>query len=253
MMLSIKSSCGLVYQEVESIFFDKDGTLIDSHFYWGSVIKARVSSAIERFGLRPSSFERLCSILGFDIKSGKLSSHGPIALVDRKTVIETFTNALNNEGADITSSDIEDLFDDVSEKIEANISNIIKPIESALIFLRSLLELKLPISIITSDSLKNTKLFMEIFGFSSENILLVCRDNCPHPKKTGLPAIEASSALNTNISKSLIIGDAPMDFYMAKNSGSQHLLVSTGQIKYNQLKNLSPYVVESLSSLEITN
>ena len=48
-----------------------------------------------------------------------------------------------------------------------------------------------------------------------------------------------------------MIGDAPMDYISAKNAGIKNtILVSTGQISSDKLKDTSPYVIESLKDLE---
>ena len=51
-----------------------------------------------------------------------------------------------------------------------------------------------------------------------------------------------------------MIGDTPMDYLSAINSGiKKTILVSTGQISKEELKKTSPYAVSSLQEIEIVN
>ena len=50
-----------------------------------------------------------------------------------------------------------------------------------------------------------------------------------------------------------MIGDAPMDYISAKNAGIEKtILVATGQINENKLKETSQYTVKSLADI-VTN
>ena len=44
----------LVLEKPEAVFFDKDGTLIDIHHYWGSMIKIRADLICERLNSMPN-------------------------------------------------------------------------------------------------------------------------------------------------------------------------------------------------------
>ena len=47
----------------ETILFDKDGTFIDLHYFWGKMTEMRASSVINAFNLSEDFFEKLCSFL----------------------------------------------------------------------------------------------------------------------------------------------------------------------------------------------
>ena len=48
-----------------------------------------------------------------------------------------------------------------------------------------------------------------------------------------------------------MIGDAPMDYISASNAGiDKTILVATGQVDVEKLKEFSPYVLKSLKDLE---
>ena len=45
---------------IETIFFDKDGTFVDLHFFWGKMTELRAKEIVERFKLDNEFIEKLC-------------------------------------------------------------------------------------------------------------------------------------------------------------------------------------------------
>jgi len=249
-MITFQASDEIIYQDINAVFFDKDGTLIDSHFYWGSIIKARSALIVDKLRLDPSKYSDICYSMGFCVQREKLIEEGPVALESRSVVIDKVNRFLNNMGFSVVDTEIEQIFDLVSTEMQDNYE-IVKPIEDAVSVLKILKSMDVNVAIITSDSELNTCKFIDKIGLSSSDIMLICRDNYEHSKKSGLPAIYAAEKMSINIDSCLVIGDAPMDYHMAVNSGAMHLLVSTGQLSYDTLRQNTNNVVASLSNVRV--
>jgi phosphoglycolate phosphatase len=237
---------------ISAVLFDKDGTLIDSHSYWGTIIVKRATLIANQFRLSDDTIVGLCDSMGFCNKSMRLLEKGPVALESRSVVIEKVVNFLGVTGTNVTIREINDLFDIAASQLDVEALPIIKPISNALSVMKGLFDIGLKIAIITSDTESNTRKFMQQVGFHELEILVIGRDNFPHAKKTGLPAAYAASALGVDISECLVIGDAPMDYQMALNSGALHLLVSSGQLSYDTLCRSTKYVVKDLCEINFT-
>ena len=72
--------------KIDTVLFDKDGTLMDSNVYWGEIIKRRAKKIIDTYEVSLSEKE-LCLKMGYDTKEEKLLEEGPIAIVSRNRVI----------------------------------------------------------------------------------------------------------------------------------------------------------------------
>ncbi|MBQ7287136.1 MAG: hypothetical protein IJW73_05180, partial [Candidatus Gastranaerophilales bacterium] len=70
-------------ENIETVLFDKDGTLIDLHFFWGKMTELRCKEIINRFHLKKELFEQLCLFLGYDINLEKMLCNGITALYSR--------------------------------------------------------------------------------------------------------------------------------------------------------------------------
>jgi len=237
---------------ISAVLFDKDGTLIDSHTYWGAIILKRAMLIAHQYKLSNETMVGICDSMGFCNKSMRLLEKGPVALESRSVVVEKVVNYLRSTGTSVTINDINELFDMAASQLDTEALPIIKPIPSALSVMANLFDIGVKIAIVTSDTESNTRKFIQQVGFDELEILVVGRDNFPHAKKTGLPAEFAAIALGVDISKCLVIGDAPMDYQMAANSGSLHLLVSSGQLSYDTLRRSTKYVVKDLCEIDFT-
>lgn len=254
-MVSIYNN-NCIFEDIDTVFFDKDGTFIDSHMYWGQIIKRRSKCLLDYYSLNEDLFDSICLSMGFDTISKKLIPEGPIALFPRCEVITEVQNKLLSYGIDALSCDIEKIFDDVHEEfrstIPENTCTHIKTLDGAEELFNLLKEKNVKLGVITSDSRKNTQIILEYLNISKYFDLVMGKEDCDKPKRTGMPALAALKKLNSNPDKSVVIGDAKMDADMALNSKLKgSVLVSTGQTPFDTLLNYTPFAVRSLRELKI--
>ena len=146
---------------VETILFDKDGTFIDLHYFWGKMTELRAQEIIKRYELNQTIFEKLCLFLGYDLNSKKMLSNGITALYSRIKIIEIFNNNLQSLGIKSTEEEITNIFDIVSEEFYKNIEQYTKPIPSAVDFIKKAHTNGIKLGVVTSDSAKSTNLTLK--------------------------------------------------------------------------------------------
>lgn len=236
---------------VETILFDKDGTFIDLHFFWGKMTELRAKSVIEKFSANKDYFSNLCLELGYNPETGKMLEDGITALYSRVKIIEIFTNSLKKYNIYTTEKEIEKIFDEVSNVFYKDMQKYTKPIESAINFIKDMHDKNIKLGIVTSDSLESTKLTLKNFGWENLFGSVIGRESSPFTKESGEPTKLALSELKANPMTTIMVGDAPMDYISAKNAGiDKTILVATGQIEENTLKNTSKYTVKSLAEIK---
>lgn len=249
-MINLKSK-DWTLEKVETVLFDKDGTFIDLHYFWGKMTEMRALETIKRFNLSESHFPQICEILGYDVMSKKMRSDGITALYSRAKIIEIFRGKLKSFDVDITEVEITNLFNFVAEEFYKEIEKYTKPIEEAIELIKKLRSMNIKLGIVTSDSLESTKLTLKHFGWESFFDVVIGRESCNEIKESGIPTKMALSILGANPDTTVMIGDAPMDYISAKNAGvNRTILVSTGQIGITDLQKSSPYVLNTLKELE---
>ena len=70
-MISLKAQ-NWQLDNIKTVLFDKDGTFIDLHYFWGKMTELRVKEIMRRYNLHDECFADLCLKLGFDVSSGKM-------------------------------------------------------------------------------------------------------------------------------------------------------------------------------------
>jgi len=249
-MISLKTQNWQI-DNIETILFDKDGTFIDLHYFWGKMTELRVEEIIHQFNLIQNLFNDLCLCLGYDIKTSKMLSDGITAMYSRSKIIEIFKSDLEKYGIKTSEQELEKIFDKVSTEFYQNMHQYTKPINSAIEFIKKLHSKGIKLGIVTSDSVESTKLTLKHFGWENLFESVIGRESSPHTKESGEPTKLALKELGANPEKTVMIGDAPMDSISAQNAGIEKIiLVATGQIAENTLKSYSPYTIEDLSLIK---
>lgn len=239
-------------ENIETVLFDKDGTFIDLHYFWGKMTELRIKEIMRRYKLHDECFAELCLMLGYNVLIGKMLSNGITAMYSRSVIIEIFCQDLNNIGISITKKELEEVFDNVSKVFYLEMEKYTKPIDSAILFIRRLKENNIKVGIVTSDSLESTHLTLKHFNWTELFDVVIGRESAVETKESGVPVALALETLGAKPGTTVMVGDAPMDYHAAKNAGVKNaILVSTGQIERSELSRISPYTVELLSEIEI--
>ena len=80
-------------KNIDTIIFDKDGTITNSNVYWSEIIYLRSTEIIKEFKLDKNYLSFICESMGLDLNK-KLLPNGPIALETRGKVIEILSKKL---------------------------------------------------------------------------------------------------------------------------------------------------------------
>lgn len=250
-MIKLKNSQWEI-DKIDTVLFDKDGTFIDLHYFWGKMTELRVNEIIKQYRLSNDVFKGLCLKLGYDIESKKMLSDGITALYSRSVIIEIFCKDLNNIGINITQKDLETIFDEVNITFYKNMHKYTKPIESAINFIKKLKTYNVKLGIVTSDSKESTTLTLKHFAWENLFDIVIGRESTIETKESGVPVKLALELIGSKPENIVMIGDAPMDYIAAKNANIEKtILVATGQICKKELARTTNYTVNNLNEITI--
>ena len=237
---------------IQTVIFDKDGTFIDLHYFWGKMTELRVLEIIKEFNLDKIHFNNLCLNLGYDTANKKMLKNGITALYSRSKIIEIFKENLLDYNISTTTQKLEEIFDKVSNIFYKDMQKYTKPIKSAINFIEKLYSKNIKMGIVTSDSYESTILTLKHFSWEKYFNVVIGRESSPHTKESGMPTKLALEKLNANPNTTIMIGDAPMDYISATNANIKNtILVATGQIEKEELKKTSSYCVDTLDEITI--
>ena len=251
-MISLKTQDWQL-DNIDTVIFDKDGTFIDLHYFWGKMTELRVAEILKRYNLPKDNFQELCLRLGYDINSGKMLSDGITALYSRAIIIQIFCKDLKDFRVDISEKELEEIFNYVNIIFYKKIVKYTKPINSAVEFIKKLRKTDVKIGIVTSDSKESTELTLKHFDWENLFDIVIGRESTKETKESGIPVKLALEQMKACSENTIMIGDAPMDYIAAQNAGVEKtILVATGQINKNDLLKTSDYVLDSLKEICIS-
>ena len=237
---------------IDTVIFDKDGTFIDLHYFWGKMTELRVKEIIKRYNLENDLFQKLTLKLGYDINTGKMLSEGITALYSRQIIINLFCKDLNDLNIKITENELEKIFDEVNVIFYKEMQKYTKPIDSAIDFIKKLKQKGLKLGVVTSDSKESTLLTLKHFNWENLFDSVIGRESTKETKESGVPVKLALEEMKANPKNTIMIGDAPMDYIAANNANVEKtILVATGQISKQELEKTSKFVVNSLDEIQI--
>ena len=239
-------------ENINAVLFDKDGTFLNDHIYWGKLAECRIHKIIKTFGLQEESFNDLCFAIGQDPINCKLIKNGPVGVLSRNEVVNFMVEELKKYNISTNFETISNLFDEVHKEFSENIENYIKSLEFSEDFIKSLKEKGVKLAVVTSDSFEHTIKTLKILKLDNIFDCVIGKDSCKEEKRSGKPAILALEKIGANADETTVIGDALMDFEMGKNAKLKaEILVATGQTDFEDLKKCSNFVVNNLSEVEI--
>ena len=242
-------------EDVDWVIFDKDGTFIDIHTYWGRVVELRARKVINYFNLTPNFFKPLCDVMGYDTQTKKLPSDSPVGLYARDKVEEILLYYLISKDIEASLEDIEQIFSEVGQEFLSEQGVYTTLIPESVVLMSRLKEAGAKMIVITSDSQKNAIQTVKsinngILEGYFENVYGA--ENSPKPKTTGDIVKTALKELGADPNKTICIGDTPDDYLMAKNSGIKACVnVSTGVVTTAQLQEFNDYTVSQLDEIEV--
>jgi len=239
-------------KDIDTILFDKDGTIIDLHYFWGKMTEMRVNKVIEVFNLETSLFKELNLCLGYDSDAIKMLSDGITALYSRVKIIEIFKNDLLKYGVKTNEQVLTRIFDEVSSEFYKNINEYTKPIDETIDFVKRIRKFGIKTGIVTADSVESSKLSIKNFAWENLFDVVIGRESTKGTKESGEAVCLALSQLHSESSNTIMVGDAPTDYIAAKNGGvNTTILLSTGQVSIDELQKTSKYTAISLKDVTI--
>lgn len=242
--------CGRSVTNVKAVLFDKDGTFIDSHVYWGGIIRKRADALCAQYKLATDLSDLIQISMGLDTKSGRLMPNGPIALQPREVVIQHVLECLEKLGVAASSSDIADLFVEVHKKFLIGIDQYITLINGFVDLAEKLRSYGVKIAVVTTDAVENTQSTLRYLNIEHLVDAVVGKESSTLPKETGMPALIALKMLDVEPCDAVCVGDAPMDVSMGTNAGCKATIgVTTGQVPAEILSAMTPFVVSSLADI----
>ncbi len=221
-MSSLFVNDSVIHDKVELIIFDKDGTLIDIHHYWGSMIKIRAEKITRRWcnSMECEKYETdLISLMGLELATGKLKPEGPVGVKSRDYIVSLIKDYVCQHAKSVSNNDIELLFKDVDKITEKNLLPLLKILPGVKQLLERIKQLGVSAVITSTDITNRAVKTMDILGLKSYFKEIIGGDAVKNTKPSPDLAKLALSKIGCKPENAVVIGDHSVDILMGKSAG----------------------------------
>lgn len=243
-----------IINDVELVIFDRDGTLIDLYVYLAWMVEKRAELICKKLNLKINHKKNLVSAMGIDKKNKKIKFCGPVGLKKREIVMQKAADYLFSIGQNDASSLCIDVFKEVDILSLANLKAIIKPVDSLYAIVNKLLDSSCRIAIATNDLTQRAMVAMDFLGLT-KHIDFIVGEDCVKKSKPAPDMVKLIlHTLKIDRNNAVMIGDAVSDVKMGNNARLKASIgVLSGLSSADDFKMLTPYVINSIADLKISN
>ncbi|MFZ3018231.1 MAG: HAD hydrolase-like protein [Gallionella sp.] len=240
----------------EMVLLDKDGTIIDIHHYWTSMIRLRARLIVEQwFKGRADADEverSLIDAMGVDISSGRMKPEGPVGVKPRPFIVGVAAAAVRQAGVVMDDVRMEALFAEIDRRTAADLLPLLRLLPGVKDFLEALHARRVAAAVVSTDITSRAASAMQVLGIAHYFSAIIGGDAVAHTKPAPDLAQAALTFGGCNPTRAVVIGDHPVDIQMGHNANcAANIAVLTGLSDAAAFTGLGCTLVDDLTCVTV--
>ena len=127
--------------DLDLIIFDKDGTLIDVHYYWVGMLHFRSEMLAKKYiksGDQFTATNELMSNMGINPETGKIKPTGPVGIKPREFIIDIAYQVVKKYCSTIKIEQVSSVFKEIDIYSQKHLKQLVRPLPGAFELLKIL-------------------------------------------------------------------------------------------------------------------
>ncbi len=236
---------------VDLVIFDKDGTLIDIHYYWCGMIELRAKKLTQDY-IEPQKqqavMKELMSNMGINLDTREIKPEGPVGIKPREFIIDVAYQTLKKHYQSITIVKVSSVFKSIDSYSQKHLDTLVKPLCGVEHLLSLLKQKNIKIAIATTDLTNRAKLAMDSIGLKHYFDYIAGADLVENAKPSPDLVHYLCNKMSVDVSRTIVVGDSIVDLKMAESANVNFIGVKTGLYSYEFLNN-SKNLVDDLTHI----
>lgn len=255
-MSALYANGAVLLDKPELVLLDKDGTIIDIHHYWVSMIRLRAKLIVEQwFSGRLDAGEveqRLIEAMGVDLVGGRMKPEGPVGVKPRPFIVGVAATTVREYGVDMDDARMEELFTEIDRRTAADLRPLLRLLPGVKDFLEALRVHGVAAAVVSTDITSRAKAAMQSLGIDHYFETIIGGDAVAHTKPAPDLAQVALKTCGFSPAHAVVIGDHPVDIHMGKSAGcGTNIAVLTGLSDRDAFAGLACTIAENMSHLTV--
>ena len=221
-MTELRSGGDRVLDGCDAVLFDKDGTLVDIHHYWASMIRLRAALLAQRWvgeAEVDATAEHLVDAMGVDPVTGRMKPEGPVGVRPRSVIVKVAAEVIRAVGGEVGEADVEESFAEVDRRTALDLSPLVRVLPGVEELLDRLHARGVGAAVVTTDLAERARQALGAVGLLDRFDVVVGGDDVPRTKPAPDLALAALDALGVAARSAVVVGDHPVDVGMAVAAG----------------------------------
>lgn len=246
----------VIHPSPKVVLLDKDGTLIDIHHYWVSMINIRSEYIVDRWFPEVSNKQdikdKLVETMGVDIQSERMNPNGPVGVKPRSFIVRVAADVVRNLGCKISDGDMENIFLEVDADTSKNMLPLLKLLPGVKELLMKLKSSNIYAVIVSTDITSRARKAMQALEIEEYFSEIIGGDLVENTKPSSDLAELALDKVGCMASSAIVIGDHPVDMLMGKNAGIDvNIGVLTGLSRKKSFDECRCNIITDLKSVHV--
>lgn len=255
-MTALYANGTILLDRPEMVLLDKDGTLIDIHHYWTSMIRLRARLIVEQwFKGRADAGEveqGLIDAMGVDLANGRMKPEGPVGVKPRPFIVGVAAATVRKVGVEMDDVRMEVLFAEIDRQTSVNLLPLLRLLPGVKDFLEALRTYGIPAAVVSTDITSRAASAMQAIGIAQYFTAIIGGDAVAHTKPAPDLALEALARGGRSPAHTAVIGDHPVDIQMGQNAGCvANIAVLTGLSDAAAFAGLDCTLVNDLTDITV--